>query len=90
VDVGKTGTGGASVGVFQNTMSEKRTHHCIDYTSVTVGTNWSQQEESAFARLLIDEQIDLDWFNKGTVAKLQAANKVSVYLILINFSHTFV
>ena len=70
-------------------MSGKRTRHCVDYSSVTVGTNWSQQEESAFARLLIDEQIDLDWFNKGTVAKLQAANKVSFYLDLIHFSQTF-
>ena len=70
-------------------MSEKRTHHCVDYTSVTAGTNWSEQEQSAFARLLIDEQIDLDWFNKGTVANLLANNKVCFYSDLIHFSQTF-
>ena len=77
-----------SSGVLQNTMSGKRTRHCVDYPSVTAGTNWSEQEQSAFARLLINEQIDLDWFNKGTVAKLLAANKVSFYSDLIHFSQT--
>jgi hypothetical protein len=70
-----------------NVWQEAR--HCVDYSSVIVWTNWSQQEESAFARLLMVEQIELDWFNMGTVAKLQAANKVSFYLDLIHFSQTF-
>ena len=70
-------------------MSGKRNRHCVDYSPVTAGTNWSEQEQSAFARLLIDEQIDLDWFNKGAVAKLLAGNKVSFYLDFIHFPQTF-
>ena len=70
-------------------MSEKRTHHCVKYTAVTAGTSWSEEEQSAFARLLIDEQIPLDWFNSGTVAKLLADNKVCFYSDLINYSQRF-